>query len=140
MRRDSLLANSRQDGYDGIGVKLITLALAFSLVGFVEWDLTARIRGQLVASFDVARGHYEVLSAGLKAEWSPEYAHLLRERYGIRVRGVAGCIMSGPLSAYLGGYNSVSVGAANRKFGRDVFRECADDASRNWRPHPEDYQ
>ena len=108
------------------------LILACSLAGMVGWDLSASIRGQLVARFDVGRGHYEVLMVGLPVEWRPEYVRLLRERHGIEDRVVAGCIVSRSLSAYVEGYNGVSMRAANHKFGHDVFRESAVDASRHW--------
>ena len=123
-------------------MKLIAfLILASAVAGFAGWDRLARIRGELVAGFDVARGHYEVLTAGLPVEWRPEYARLLRERYGIKERVVAGCIVSRSLSDYVDGYNRVSVSAANRKFGHDVFQESAADASRNWkRLYPGEYQ
>jgi hypothetical protein len=123
-------------------VKLIALIiLASSVVGFVGCYRSARIRGELVAGFDVARGHYEVLTAGMPVEWRPEYARLLRERYGIKERVVAGCSVSRRLTEYVDGYNKVSMRAAKRKFGHDVFQESAADASRNWkRLYPEDYR
>jgi len=109
------------------------LVLVCSLAGFVCWELSSRIRGQIVARFDLARGHYEVLVLGLAPRWRPEYARLLRERYRIESRVVAGCVVSEWLLAYVEGYNEVSMNAANRRFGRDVFRESIVEASRNWR-------
>ena len=35
--------------------------------GSIGWWVSGGIRGQLVAYFDVARGHYEILSLGLPA-------------------------------------------------------------------------
>jgi hypothetical protein len=81
---------------------------------------------------DLLRGHYEILGLGLPAPWHPEYARLLRERYGIQERVVAGCVVSKSLLAYVEGYNSVTMSAANRKFRRDIFHESIADASRNW--------
>jgi len=57
---------------------------------------------------------------------------LLRQRYGIEYRAVAGCIVSRSLVDYVDGYDSVSAAAAKRRFGRDVFRECSADASMHW--------
>ena len=42
--------------------------------------------------------------------------------------------MSPVLLAYTEGYNRVSMTAANRKFGREVFKESAADAMRKMRP------
>jgi hypothetical protein len=94
------------------------------------------IRGQLVAHFDVARGHYEILTLGLPAPWRSEFARILRDRYGIEQRVVAGCMVTPSLLAYTEGYNQVSMTAANLKFGRDVFKESADDAMAKMRPPP----
>ena len=42
--------------------------------------------------------------------------------------------MSPPLLAYTEGYNRVSMAAANRKFGHDVFKESVADAIEKMRP------
>jgi hypothetical protein len=42
--------------------------------------------------------------------------------------------VSPPLLAYTEGYNRVSMTAANRKFGRDIFKESAADTM--WRMRP----
>jgi|HubBroStandDraft_5_1064220.scaffolds.fasta_scaffold622957_1 hypothetical protein len=96
--------------------------------GSIGWWAGGGIRGQLVAHFDVARGHYEILSLGLPVPWRSEFARILRERYGIEQRVVAGCMVTPQLLAYTEGYNRVSMTAANRRFGRDVFKESAADA------------
>jgi hypothetical protein len=93
----------------------------------------APVRGGIVASFDLMRGHYKILSLGLPTPWRPEFAHLLRKRYGIEQRVVAGCVVSQSLLAYVDGYNRISMSAANRKFGRDVFQESVTDAIRDWK-------
>jgi hypothetical protein len=89
-------------------------------------EYTAPIRGRLAAHFDVRRGHYVVLAYGLPPEWRPEYAQLLKERYGIDVRTVALCIISETLRSYADSYDKVSIAAVKRKFGHDVFEECAE--------------
>jgi hypothetical protein len=111
--------------------KKLTVAIGLVTLLVVLW-LSASIRGRLVAHFDVVRGHYKVLSYGLPVSWRPEYVRLLRERYGIEHRAVAGCVVSESLVSYVHGYNAVSTAAVNRKFGHDVFEECAEDARKNW--------
>jgi len=109
------------------------IGLIFLVVGLLEaWGFTAPARGHLSARFDLSRGHYRVLAYGLPSPWRPEYARLLRERYGIEIRTVALCIVSRTLVSYADGYNEVSAAAANRKFGHDVFKECAEAASQSW--------
>lgn len=104
------------------------------VAGSIGWLVSGGIRGQLVAHFDVARGHYEILTFGLAAPWRSEFARILRDRYGIEQRVVAGCMVTPSLVAYTEGYNQVSMTAANLKFGRDVFKESADDAMAKMRP------
>ena len=62
-------------------------------VGYACWQDSGSIRGELVARFDLARGHYIILALGYPPHWRPEYARLLRERYGIEERFVAGCMV-----------------------------------------------
>ena len=103
---------------------------AFS--GFVGWEAAAPIRGQLAAQYDLMRGYPQVLAFGHPTAWRPEYARLLRERYGIKMEVVAGCGVSESLIAYVEGYNQTTMRAVNRRFGYNVFEEIASDASRNW--------
>ena len=99
-----------------------------------------RIRGSLAASRDVARGHYyEMSPPGFSDSdglyFHREYARLLKARYGIEERSQSvppmpweGCVMWNSSTPYTEGYNAVSRAAANRKFGRDVFKESMDAA------------
>jgi hypothetical protein len=118
-------------------VRNVVLAIVVLFGGFWGWESSAGTRGQLLARFDIARGHYEILSYGLPVSWRPDYMRLLRERYGIEDRVIAGCIVTNSLVAYADGYNAVSITAANRKFGRDIFRESIIEAANNWKVrHP----
>lgn len=58
------------------------------------WSISAPFRGEIEARCDIALGRYEVLGYGLLGSWRHEYARLLRERYSIRFRTVALCIVS----------------------------------------------
>lgn len=107
-------------------------ALATLILCSALWSATASARGEMVARYDISRGHYEVQGYGLPVPWRPEYARLLQERYGVKFRTVALCIVSTTLVAYVDSYNRVSTEAANRKFGHDVFKECSEEASKKW--------
>ena len=91
------------------------------------------MRGRLAAHLDTQRGRYQVLSYGLPSPSRPEYARCLRERYNLEIRPVAGCIVSESLVSYVNAYDSVLEEATRRKFGRDIFRECADEAETKWK-------
>jgi len=115
--------------------KILTSAgalLACFILWSVVWSVTASARGELITRYDISRGHYEVQGYGLPVPWRPEYSRLLHERYGIEFRTVALCIVSTELVAYADSYNGMSTAAANRKFGHDVFKECAEEARKNW--------
>jgi len=112
---------------------LATVVALAAVVALMEaWLLAAPVRGRVAAHTDVARGHYRFLTYGLPAAWRPEFARLLRERYHIELVPVAGCTVSESLISYVENYDQVSAAAANRKFGHDVFAECAEDAKHNW--------
>jgi hypothetical protein len=119
---------SRRSKY--LWLVLIVLAAA------PAWWLSASLRGYLAAEFDVNRGRYEVLGYGMPSPLVPEYARVLNERYGIHYRAVSGCIVSASLAWYVDAYDRVSTEAAKRKFGRDVFKEAAEEASRNLQVSP----
>jgi hypothetical protein len=99
--------------------------------------MLAPIRGNVAARIDIHRGRYQVLGYGLPTAWRPEYARCLRERYGIEFRPVAGCIVSKSLVAYVHAYHSTTSAATYRKFGHDVFKECAEDAEKKWEKQAE---
>ena len=113
---------------------LIVAMGVLSVVGywlFWPWPL-AESRGSLAARIDVAVGSYKVLAIGLPTPWRQEYTRLLQERYGIRTRKMADCIVSRSLVSYVTKYNDVSAAAAKEKFGRDPFQKCYEDAKRDW--------
>jgi hypothetical protein len=94
----------------------------------VLWYASAHPRGVLVAHLDHARGRYEVLSAGYPAPWSGEYSCLLEERYGVKINRVADCVVSPWLGWYINGYNPTSRRLLEERYGKDIFRECAEEA------------
>lgn len=97
------------------------------------WPLSARMRGHLTARMDVHRGRYEVLGYGLPPAWLPEYARCLHNQYGVSYRQVAGCTVSPSLVSYVKAYDEISAAAVRRRFGRDIFKECADEAQIKWK-------
>ena len=107
---------------------------AFSLLSMIVlpwlcWQ-SAALRGKLSAHLDLMCGYYRILGYGLPPPWLHEYARLLRTRYGVEYRPVAGCVVSRPLLNYVDGYDEVSAAAINRKFRRDVFTEISEEAKK----------
>ncbi len=46
---------------------------------------------------------------------------------------MAGCTVAESLVSYVNAYDSVLEKATRRKFGRDIFQECADEAATKWK-------
>ncbi|HEX3877087.1 MAG TPA: hypothetical protein VHW24_08885 [Bryobacteraceae bacterium] len=90
-------------------------------------------RGHITAEYDLALGHYKILTFGLGGPRQPLYAQILKERYGIEMQAVAGCVVTQSIVSYVSAYNAVSHAAANQKFGRDVFEEAnSESVARFW--------
>jgi hypothetical protein len=116
---------------------VVNLALVLFVIGYI-YDPTAASRGRLSATYDVHRGQYEILAYGRPPVARPEYADLLWQRYGIKQRVVAMCIVSQPLLSYADAYNAVSVSAAKRRFGDGIFDQTWHDARLEFaKKHPQ---
>ena len=110
--------------------------IVWALVGLVAlliatltvWSLSASPRGRWKAQSDLRQGHVALLTYGLEPPQRRVIARLLRERYGVELRTVAGDIVSEDLTAYVRAYNEVMQTAINNKFGHDVYKECAEQA------------
>lgn len=111
------------------GIALVLLLLAWDVN---RWVPIPRIRGNIEARLDVKHGRYQELGYGLPVPWRPRYETLLRQRYGVEFEALAGCVVSKSLVDYVAAYNEVSMDAADRKFGHDIFKEVSDEAEKEW--------
>jgi len=110
----------------------LSLMIVVSVVLWLVLRPEPSVRGQRDAHSDIARGHYRQLNYGYPMPWTPEYTHLLRERYGIEVRTVAFCTPSESEVEYFRAYNAVSTEAAIHRFGHDIFAESVEEARTHW--------
>ena len=108
--------------------RAIAILVAILIAMLVLWPASASLRGHFAARIDVARSHYVLFTYGQPVEWLPTYTRLLREKYGVQSRAVAGCGVSPWLRSYVDAYDDVMTAAAKRKFGRDIFKESMDQA------------
>jgi hypothetical protein len=107
----------------------ILLAIVFSLV----WPSHF---GSAFARVEYALGIHEVKQWGCPAPWAGRFDRLLHERYGVGIN-TGGSHLDHWHFEYATGYNSTLRGLLRRDFGRDVFRECLDDARTEWEAeHP----
>jgi hypothetical protein len=109
--------------------KLIATAAVMVILPTI-WFHSPSLRGSVAAHIDVEHGRYEIQTFGLPAPWSPQYSRLLYTRYGVRSRAVAGCMVDSTQVSYVEAYDSVVADAAMRRFGHDIFAECAADAEK----------
>jgi hypothetical protein len=115
-----------------VGVAAVTapvvLLMAWDSSG---WRPLSSALGKHNAHRDVASGRYKILTYGIANPEGSPYANLLRERYGVELHAMAGCIVSKSLVDYVAAYNEVSTTAVRGKFGRDVFRETHDEVEKS---------
>jgi hypothetical protein len=102
----------------------------FTWASFGFWPVSS-VRGWAAARVDLARGHYRVLGYGLPPMGMPRYTRLLRDRYGVEYQVVAACIVSKGTLDYVAAYDEESVEAIDRRFGRDVLTEVANETFSN---------
>lgn len=76
-----------------------------------------------MATADFARQVYRIFVIGKRPATSA-YDELLKERYGVLMTPIAGCIVSDGIQGAQEGYNSTMRPLLNRKFGRDIFKEA----------------
>lgn len=110
----------------------VIVAVVALVILAAGWWFSAYPRGMIAAWADDARGHYEVKVFGLPPPWVGEFARLVRERYGVEVNPVAGCIVTQDLVWYVDGYNSISLPRIRARFAKDIFAECVADARAAW--------
>lgn len=84
--------------------------------------------GREDAKRDIASGILACESYGLPAPWASEYERILRERYKVQLRYVAGCIVEPDQVEHAKGYNEISRPEIERRYGADVFARVASEA------------
>jgi hypothetical protein len=97
----------------------------------VCWDAAepvSQCNGARDAETDLADGRFVILSYGLPAPWSDEYAEILEADHGITIRTVGGCVVDGALMRYVAAYNNVMGPRILEAFGEDVFKRASEKA------------
>lgn len=91
---------------------------------------SASRKGKADAQADLAAGKLRLETAGFPAPWVGSYARLLRERHGIEVRSVAGCVIDKETLQHMEAYNAVMEAEISRRFGKDALEKTAGEAQR----------
>jgi hypothetical protein len=103
---------------------LAVVLCSITAAAILAWCFAAPITGYCIAQYDTSKGHFELQYYGIYRGWDERCAELLKERYGVIHRPVAGCVVSHWTSGYVGGYDGVVFGKLEKKYGKNVLREC----------------
>jgi hypothetical protein len=117
------------------------LAVAVFAVVYARWQANEKSRastaardpyanrdGKSEAERELAGGKLVVVRCGLPEDWFREYCQILRTRYEIEVRVIAGCMLTTPLRNYASSYNEVMDKRIKSVFGDDVFKKAEAEA------------
>jgi hypothetical protein len=81
-----------------------------------------------MAESDFARNVFRVFVAGMRRQ-QDAYDNYLKQKYGVVVTSVAGCVVTDGIIGGIEGYNSTMKPLLNKKFRHDIFKE-AEEAAR----------
>ena len=84
--------------------------------------------GQAEAQRDLTNGLLEVKSYGDPAPATEDYAKILKTRYQVEFRTVAGCVVTPERVDNWRGYNDVMMGEIKRRYGKDALDQAWQDA------------
>ena len=90
-------------------------------------------RASLDAARDYSKGEYALRASGLPSDCGLAYRDLLFTRYNVSIYS-QGCLIGWGQLEYDEAYNRVLKLLINRKFGKDIFKECHRDACENAQP------
>ncbi len=85
-------------------------------------------QGEAEAERDVAAGVLRLKTYGLPAPWFTEYSTLMRDRLGVSLQGVAGCVVDERLRLHVEGYNRRMEKEIGQKFGADAHAAIVKEA------------
>jgi hypothetical protein len=88
--------------------------------------------GRKEAQSDIARQAPKLLLYGRAAADVAERAAILKDRLGITVNSLAGCIVSPPLTRFADNYNSEVRQFIAAKFGPNALEQVERDATQRW--------
>ena len=84
----------------------------------------AAVKGVMDAKTDFALGVYQIEEYGMFSGAMGAAEKYLLERYGVKIKSVAGCIISGMITNHAQTYNETMKQLLNKKFDNDIFEEA----------------
>lgn len=89
-------------------------------------------QGRADAQKDISHGVLAYEFAGLPAPTDDELIRLMKERYNIEMRRVAGDEVLIDRISHMIGYNEIALPEIQRRFGKDILQKVADEAKANY--------
>jgi hypothetical protein len=97
--------------------------------GYLQADYE---QGRADAQKDISHGVLAYEFAGLPAPTDDELIRLMKERYNIEMRRVAGDEILIDRISHMIGYNEIALPEIQRRFGKDILQKVADEATANY--------
>ncbi len=88
----------------------------------------AAIQGRADALKELAQGTLALETMGLPPVSRGAYIDLLKQRHGIQLRAVAGCLVTPSLTGHARGFNEVMLAEIQKRFGPDALEKAERDA------------
>lgn len=88
------------------------------------YSKTAYKQGIADAKAEIAKGSLALETFGLQAGGGSVYQQHLKDKYGIELRVVAGCVIDYEILGHARGFNEVMKAEIEKKWPQDVFKEA----------------
>ena len=96
------------------------------------YSKTAYQAGRMAAETDLRAGRLVIEDYGFPRKGQPEYAEILKQRYQIELRRVAGDVVDRRAYGHAFGYNDVSEPEIKRRFGNDLLEKAQQEAAKHY--------
>ncbi len=87
-------------------------------------------QGKAAATRELAEGKLALETYGLPPVSRRAYMDLLKQRHGIQLRAVAGCIVNSTITGHARGFNEVMMAEIEKRFGPDALTKLIEEAEK----------
>jgi hypothetical protein len=93
-------------------------------------EAAAAVSGQANALKEIAEGRLALETYGLPSRTRGPYIDLLKTKYDIQLRAVAGCIVDSTITGHARGFNEVMMTEIEKRFGADALAKAEAEADK----------
>jgi hypothetical protein len=97
-----------------------------------SYSKSAYHKGRADARSELSKGVLAIESFGLPPPWVRLYEKILKERYGIEDRTVAGCMVNDEIIGHAKGFNEVMEREIKKRWPEDVFEQASIEAHKEY--------